>query len=128
MDTLIILVISLAVWRISNLLYDVEQAGPLGLMDKVRFFLGVRFDNEGQPITEPGSLAEGVLCVYCNSLWIGLSFTLLFVINKMVAFVVALPFAWSTAGIIIDILIRKLKGEFSESKDRDSSEPASRST
>lgn len=65
---------------------------------------GMRYDELSQPVVEAGSMAEAMLCIYCNSIWIGLFFTLL-VFIPILALIVALPFALSTTTILLDKII-----------------------
>lgn len=97
-----LLVIPLAVWRTANMLADYNQHGPFCLLDKIRVIAGMHYDVLSNPVTEPGSLADGLTCVYCSSSWIGLVFTILFLASPTVAFYIALPFAFSTIAILIE--------------------------
>lgn len=96
-----LVVIALAVWRISNLLSDTDQTGPFNILTWIRIKAGMKYDMYSQPTTIPGSFADMLMCVYCNSVWIGLIFTLLYLYNQEVTFFVSLPFALSAVAIII---------------------------
>jgi hypothetical protein len=94
------IVLTLATWRVSNMLADTEQTGPFGLLDKIRYAAGVRFGEDGQAYGTNG-LSKGLLCMYCNSVWFGVLFTVSYAMNPQV-FWLALPFALSGAAIWID--------------------------
>jgi hypothetical protein len=97
-----LLFIPLAVWRISNMLADVDQHGPFGILDKMRVASGMRYDAYSNIVAEPGSLFEGLTCIYCNSTWIGAGFAVLLLLSPEVAFYVSFAFALSTIVIIIE--------------------------
>lgn len=101
LELIAILVLPLATWRISNMLADYEQSGPFGILDKLRMWAGVRFDEHSMPITKPGSLAQLIICVYCNSIWVGLLFTLGCIVSIKVTTFVGMPFALSAVAIIV---------------------------
>ena len=107
MDIITLLILSAATWRISNLLSDTSQGGPFGLLYKLRSLVGVKYDEHSLPVVSPGSLAEGLTCVFCNSLWIGIAFAVLYCLFPVAAFYVGLPFALSAAAILIDRLETK---------------------
>lgn len=99
---LLIVVLPPAAWRISNLLSDTEQVGPAEYISKLRYWAGLRYDEKGSPIEKPGSRIEALLCIFCNSIWIGLFFTILVLMSKTLALLVALPFALSATVIFIN--------------------------
>ena len=96
-----IIIVPLAVWRISNLLADTDQVGPWEILARFRARVGISFDYNSLPTAKPGSFGEMVLCVYCNSLWVGMIFTLGLLINIRVTTIVSLPFALSAIAILI---------------------------
>jgi hypothetical protein len=95
-------VVCLAVWRVSNLLSDTTQVGPFGVLEYIRTKLGVRYDQWSKPFAPKGSIAEAILCVYCNSVWVGLVFTIALLCNQKVTVIASLPLALSAVAIIID--------------------------
>jgi hypothetical protein len=98
----------LAVWRISNMLADTDQEGLFNSLDWIRHKVGVTYKTEpwngiyNVPYGEPGSIAAGVLCVYCNSIWLGILFAILWFVNQKVTIIVSLPFALSAMAILIE--------------------------
>lgn len=105
-DTFIvaILVIPLAVWRVSNMLSDTSQSGPFGALDWIRHISGVKHDEHSVPYAGKGSIAEMLLCVYCNSIWIGIFFTVAFLVNQIVTIILSLPLALSAVAIFLEEL------------------------
>lgn len=97
--------IPLAVWRLSNMLADTEQSGPLALLDWIRLHAGVKFDEHSMPYAENGSFGQMLICVYCNSIWIGILFTIGLIINIQVTTIVSLPFALSAIAIFVQEII-----------------------
>lgn len=84
------------------MLADETQHGPGCILDKLRIWAGMKYDAFSLPMTEPGSLAEGLTCINCNSTWIGLAFVILLVVSPAVAFYASLPFAFSTLAIAVN--------------------------
>ena len=62
-----ILILALATWRISSLLAN--EVGPGDLLERLRLFLGVRY-NESSEREAKNALAAEVMCQWCNSHWI----------------------------------------------------------
>jgi hypothetical protein len=102
------IVISLSVWRISNMFADINQEGLFNSLDWIRYKVGVRYkDNPGAgtyniPYGKPGSIASGILCMWCNSIWVGTLFTIFAVCNLKVTTIGSLPFALSAVVIFIE--------------------------
>ncbi len=82
----------LASWRLSRMLYDLDEAGPYDILAHIRSHAGVYND-------EPGEFAEMLICPYCVSVWAGLVFSLL-LLNKTVFRLLAWPFAASAATVL----------------------------
>jgi hypothetical protein len=94
-----LIVIALAVWRISSLF--VREDGPRDILGKFRAIIGIKFDEYNQPYST-NSLAELFSCVWCLSLWVGVGMTILWLFSPEVAFYLSLPFAFSAVAIIIE--------------------------
>jgi hypothetical protein len=97
----------LAVWRLSNMLSDTNQEGLFNSLDWIRSKLGVKYDYYSQPEFKSGSIAAGILCPVCSSIWFGILFTILLICNQEVTFYVSLPFALSAAAMLIQELRRE---------------------
>jgi hypothetical protein len=96
------LTLPLAISRISNMLSDVHQEGLFNSLDWIRHKVGVRFDENSEVVVKPGSIAAGVMCSWCSSIWLGILGTILLICNSEVTFFVSLPFALSTMAIFIE--------------------------
>jgi hypothetical protein len=61
-------VLILATWRLSSLL--AQERGPFELFERLRYWAGVRYDvySQQDPRNE---MARGLVCIWCNSVWIG---------------------------------------------------------
>jgi hypothetical protein len=103
-----LIVLTLATWRASSLL--TYERGPYALFEKLRYLSGVRPDahSRDMPTTE---LAEGVLCLWCNSVWFGILFTLLSCLVGVVnwRWAISLPWALSAGAVLTQDLIEKLE-------------------
>lgn len=74
-----LIVLSLAVWRLSYLLVD--EDGPGDILVKFRWLIGIRekVTAEGSRVLEThGIIARLFLCVWCLSVWIALIFALVY--------------------------------------------------
>lgn len=85
-DLLTLLILILATWRLSSLL--VNEEGPFGMFLKLRLLIA--------PVTDL------LTCIWCFSIWLGLTFTLLYWYSPAVTFWIALPFALSAGAIAWD--------------------------
>ena len=107
-----IVVIALAVWRCSSLLANEE--GPAAIIEKTRLLLGKRYNAESQPEAGNWIVAE-LMCQWCNSLYIGAAWAVFYWLFPRPAFFCALPFAFSTATILImtskglQVFLRRLR-------------------
>lgn len=93
------LVLGLATWRTSSLL--AEESWPWDVGDKLRRAIGVRYDEESFPYGK-NELARQVMCVWCITPWVGLVWTVAWLLWPRVTFVVALPLALSTVAVVMN--------------------------
>lgn len=109
MDLTQFIVISLATWRIINFIYDDKWAGPLNVLHKLRYEIGIRYDekNRRAVVAKPAwkrELASMHNCPYCMSFWYALAFSALWFITpaeyRIVWFVLFMPFAISAMASI----------------------------
>ena len=91
------IILALATWRLSSLLTD--EAGPFNVMERLRYLLGVRYTSDMIPYGK-NELARGVLCGWCNSVWIGVFWTVLYVVWPPCVYL-ALPFALSAVAAVL---------------------------
>lgn len=102
MDSVInFIILGLATYRTSNMMADVYQGGPWDILNKIRHLLGVRYDATSNVYGET-MIARGILCVFCNSVWIGAFFALLYILLPTISIMVALPLALSGLAIYLD--------------------------
>lgn len=82
----------LASWRLSRMLYDRTEAGPLSVLHWIRYWAGVEEES-------PGQLAEALVCPYCISVWVGLLFSLMS-LNEKLFRITTWPFAASAVVVL----------------------------
>jgi hypothetical protein len=87
-------------WRISSLL--AEERGPYAVFEKLRSFVGVKYSATSEPYADRG-FAEGLLCMWCNSVWVGGGVTLLSYLVGLTpyGYLLILPLALSTGVIVL---------------------------
>jgi hypothetical protein len=105
MDTTLFFYLALAAWRFASLIANEE--GPWRIFLKIRRFaahLCKRF-----VACEKFGLYELLNCEWCNSVWIGVGLTLLYLWIGNVILYVTLPFALSTVVIVIKYVVQALK-------------------
>lgn len=96
-----IVILALATWRMGSLLK--REAGPWNMFDKFRTILGVKFDERSEPYGT-SMLSKMVLCVWCNSVWVGGFWAIAYLISPLVVWL-ALPFALSAGAILIECVV-----------------------
>lgn len=62
---------ALATWRLSYLL--ITERAPFALVSRLRYAAGVRTDESGKPYAT-GELSQVFTCIYCMSVWVGVTF------------------------------------------------------
>ena len=95
-----IVVLALATYEVSWLLYDTSKQGPYDLLEKFRSFVGVTYDERSMPYGK-NVIASAMLCMYCSSFWIGLIMALLYIAIGNVFLYVMLPLAINGAVIFM---------------------------
>ena len=102
MDLVQFIVIGLATWCVVNFVYDDRWEGPFNILNKLRYAIGVRYDekNRRAVVAKPRwkmELATMHNCPYCMSVWYGLLATALWFLTpadyRIIWFVLAMPFA-----------------------------------
>lgn len=86
------IILSLAVWRISNLLVD--ESGPYDILSKFRYAIGIDYTDRGERFTT-NEFAELFDCVFCLSVWVGLFVSLCYFSLPTYTIYVCYPFALS---------------------------------
>jgi hypothetical protein len=104
------LILSLFTWRIANMVYSDSQAGPFDLLHRIRYWMGIRYDEKSRRATVASprwkrELASMHNCIYCMSFWYGVGATLLWFLTPIewhsYLRVSMMPFALSAAVIFI---------------------------
>lgn len=89
------LLLILATWRLSHLI--AKEHEPTGILMKLRYKAGVRYDEHNEMIST-NMLSKGILCMWCNSIWLGW-FVALVAYRK--PFAVFYGLAYSSGAILI---------------------------
>lgn len=100
----------MAVWRLANLLAN--EDGPFHFFKTLRSRIAraeVRSRRKGGLLSKM-HLYEGVNCEYCNSVWFGAFFAVVYLTVPPIALALALPLALSTGTIIIKKIVFVLGG------------------
>lgn len=100
MDLPDLVVLVLASWRISLLL--ASEHGPYDIMDMVRHKAGVRYDENSAPYGT-NVVSSSILCMWCNSFWVGMSIAIALLIGVPVW--VFLPLALSAGVIFLERML-----------------------
>jgi len=99
-----IIVLSLATWRISRML--IKEEGPSKIFERIREeHCGVYWLPDGSLMTN-SSFCFGLMCSDCNSVWVGVMFSFLYLLNKKLAYILALPFCLSALSIVVRKVMR----------------------
>lgn len=93
-----IVVLALATWRLTSLL--VWEDGPFEIFAKLRYRLGVRYDEQSIAYGT-NWFAKGVVCPACASVWFGFLWAIAYWIYPHTWWV-ALSFALSTGAIVLE--------------------------
>lgn len=97
MNLVNLLTLGLATMRLSMLL--AHEEGPWNMFGRLRHAVGVRYDETSQPYGTT-MVARGMMCIYCNSVWLGLFFTMAWLLWPDGAMIMAMPFAISGLALI----------------------------
>ncbi len=96
-----IVIIVLAIWRVTRLVGDPREAGPYNLLDKMRTKVGIVY-NEFSVLEGENEFARGLVCVYCLSVWLGILAAIAYLAAPAICVAIAMPFALSAGAIIIE--------------------------
>ena len=112
----IFLYLSLAAWRLASLVAN--EDGPWMMFQRFRQ-RAEQWCQQYRFCRELG-LYELVTCEWCNSIWIGVGLTTLYLWIGETIFYLALPFALSTVAIIIKYVVQLLQTaqQFLDNRDR----------
>ncbi len=99
------IILALATFRISSLIAD--EDGPLGVFEWIRGKVGVQRDERGENYGT-NNFAVGLVCTWCNSIWIGIIFTLAYMWSSQVTALIAFPLALSAVALTISEINKML--------------------
>ncbi len=108
--------LELAAWRLASLLAN--EDGPWMVFKRLRQ-LAERWCNK-YPFCRELGLHDLVACEWCNSVWIGIGLTILYLqIGESILYL-ALPLALSTVAIIIKYVVQVLQSahQYFETRDK----------
>jgi hypothetical protein len=94
-----VLILALATWRLASLLATEE--GPYNAFARFRTWTGVEYDEYSMPQPR-NEFARGLMCVWCNSVWVGLVLTVVYALFGTGALWLALPLALSAGAVIVE--------------------------
>ena len=100
-----LLILSIAVWRVSHLLLD--ENGPKDIFGRLRIWAGaeeILDDGSREVIVSPpdGSLAQLFQCIWCLSVWLGMAAAVSYLLCPHATVAVALPFFLSGVAVLIE--------------------------
>lgn len=113
------LILSLATWRIANMIVDDSEDGPYDILHFVRYAIGVRYkDNLPVFYLEPGTetnFIEGIryqiflafTCIWCATIWVGIIALLLWFVPNNIGLYLLTPFAISAGALIVKGIAKK---------------------
>jgi hypothetical protein len=88
-------------WRLSRMLYDLEEDGPYHILIWIRHLAGVYEDDD-----QKSEFAKAIICPYCVSVWVGFLFAVLS-LNKYLFRLIVWPFAASA----VVVLMHEMEGD-----------------
>lgn len=97
------LVVSLANWRVCKMLSDVDEDGPGDVLHKIRYWLGVMYNEHGVAFGNHW-WSRAILCIKCLSIWTSVLLAIPFGIDYGWLHYPTYIFALSGAVIFIDSL------------------------
>jgi hypothetical protein len=97
--------LSLAAWRLASLIAN--EDGPWSIFK--RFRQGAEQWCKRYRFCDELGLYELVACEWCNSIWIGIGLTALYLWIDQTILYIALPLALSTVAIIIKYVVQLLQ-------------------
>jgi len=97
-----LLILAPATWRLSSLI--AREDGPADILSWFRYRVGVRTSTLLVPYGE-NSFASGLICVWCNSVWIGMAWAIAYFLFGHVTLWVAMPFAISAFALLLESMI-----------------------
>jgi hypothetical protein len=101
-----LLVIGLACWRISSLV--VGEDGPWFVFDRIRKLVRAGDYNNVPPPDRRWYI--GIFeCIWCCSMWVGIGYAVIYLVNPWLALAFSLPFSISALAIIYNTVLERLQ-------------------
>jgi len=102
------IILSLAAWRIANLVVDDSEDGPFDILPKIRYWLGIRYDDRGRMMSVDGpllyrELGRAVSCMWCLSIWVGIFLS--FIPSEIR--IILWPFAISAGVLLVNKFVKR---------------------
>lgn len=102
-----LVVLSLAVWRISHLL--MVESGPFRIFVHLRKLMGIEHDADDEPNLWPNTyFGQMFECPYCLTMNLAIVFGLLWIFFPTITLYIALPFAISTMALLVNGLQKQV--------------------
>lgn len=119
---LFFVVLGLATWRVSSIIAYEDDL--FGILTRLREAIGLHWfdqhDRYAPYMVEEGTwryrFGELVSCLHCNSVWVGIGYTVFAYISTQITLIISLPFALSAIAVIIKDVM-----DYGESDDSDPS-------
>lgn len=93
-----LVILALTTWRMASLL--AEEDGPFEMFARLRALVGVKYNARTGSDYGINRLAQGMLCVWCNSVWVGAAWTLAYWWDERTIWL-ALPLALSAGALLV---------------------------
>lgn len=100
MEIVNLIILILAVWRITNLFVDDSEGGPWQSLHWIRWRVGVRYNDKHESYGT-NIVARAMTCFWCWSMWVGIIIAIPYVLWPQITTTVLLPFALSAGALMI---------------------------
>ena len=120
MELIDFLILSLATWRIANMIVDDSEDGPWEILHLIRHLVGCRYDEDGRiifylPVGTKLTFVEGIryqiylasTCMWCATVWVGILTLLLWFVPYNIGLYLLVPFALSAGALITKGIVKK---------------------
>lgn len=116
MDLTEFFILAFATFRITNLIVDDGESGPWDVLDRLRYAIGVRYDDKSRRavVAKPSwkrMLASMHNCFWCASVWYGIAVALVYWVlpadARWVWIALLSPFALSGAALVARSMAKK---------------------
>lgn len=94
-----LIILILAGYKLSHLI--AIEDGPFEMLDKFREWTGVKVSEYGEQYGT-NQLSTGIICMNCNSVWVGIAIATAYTLVPEITSVILLPFAISGAVTLVN--------------------------